>query len=140
MLLLTKSNSKISSRRQMKLKKFKDGHTGFTNNEYRMVIETSSVNLELKSEDEQDVLIDSFQNFLNSLSIPLQILIRVREVDIDSYLEKIQTEKTMKKKKYIKLQIDNYTNLSKNLSQETKYYKEDLCSYPYKNLDRTKDF
>ena len=66
MLLLTKSNSKVSSRRQIAIKEVKDGILVLPNQEYRMVIETSSVNLELKSEDEQDVLIDSFQNFLNS--------------------------------------------------------------------------
>ena len=115
MLLLTKSNSKVSSRRQIEIKEVKDGILVLPNQEYRMVIETSSVNQELKSEDEQDVLIDSFQNFLNSLSIPLQILIRVREVDIDSYLEKIQKEKTHEKEKVYKLQIDNYTEFVQKL-------------------------
>jgi len=88
-------------------------------------IETSSVNLELKSEDEQDVLIDSFQNFLNSLSIPLQILIRVREVDIDSYLRKFKKEKLTKKKK-----LQNYksitTRICPELIPETRYYREDF--------------
>jgi hypothetical protein len=141
MLLLTKSNSKVSSRRQIEIKEVKDGVLVLPNQEYRMVIETSSVNLELKSEDEQDVLIDSYQNFLNSLSIPLQILIRVREVDIDSYLEKIQTEKTHQKEKVYKLQIDNYTEfvgklVSGNKILQRRFY----VIIPYKNLDHTKDF
>jgi hypothetical protein len=141
MLLLTKSNSKVSSRRQIEIKEVKDGVLVLPNQEYRMVIETSSVNLELKSEDEQDVLIDSYQNFLNSLSIPLQILIRVREVDIDSYLEKIQMEKAHEKEKVYKLQIDNYTEfvgklVSGNKILQRRFY----VIIPYKNLDHTKDF
>ena len=141
MLLLTKSNSKVSSRRQIAIKEVKDGVLVLPNNEYRMVIETSSVNLELKSEDEQDVLIDSFQNFLNSLSIPLQILIRVREVDIDSYLEKIQKEKTHEKEKVYKLQIDNYTEFVQKLISGNKILQRRFyVVIPYKNLDRTKDF
>jgi hypothetical protein len=141
MLLLTKSNSKVSSRRQIAIKEVKDGILVLPNNEYRMVIETSSVNLELKSEDEQDVLIDSFQNFLNSLSIPLQILIRVREVDIDSYLEKIQTEKTHEKEKVYKLQIDNYTEFVQKLISGNKILQRRFyVIIPYKNLDHTKDF
>jgi hypothetical protein len=140
-LLLTKSNSKVSSRRQIEIKEVKDGVLVLPNQEYRMVIETSSVNLELKSEDEQDVLIDSYQNFLNSLSIPLQILIRVREVDIDSYLEKIQMEKAHEKEKVYKLQIDNYTEfvgklVSGNKILQRRFY----VIIPYKNLDHTKDF
>ena len=141
MLLLTKSNSKVSSRRQIAIKEVKDGVLVLPNNEYRMVIETSSVNLELKSEDEQDVLIDSFQNFLNSLSIPLQILIRVREVDIDSYLEKIQKEKTHEKEKVYKLQIDNYTEFVQKLISGNKILQRRFyVVIPYKNLDRGKDF
>jgi len=141
MWLLTKSNSKVSSRRQIDIKEVKDGILVLPNHEYRTVIETSSVNLELKSEDEQDVLIDSFQNFLNSLSIPLQILIRVREVDIDSYLEKIQKEKHNEKEKVYKLQIDNYTEfvgklVSGNKILQRRFY----VVIPYKNLDRQKDF
>ncbi len=141
MWLLTKSNSKVSSRRQIEIKEVKDGILVLPNHEYRMVIETSSVNLELKSEDEQDVLIDSFQNFLNSLSIPLQILIRVREVDIDSYLEKIQKEKQHEKEKVYKLQIDNYTEfVSKLVSGNKILQRRFYVVIPYKNLDRTKDF
>jgi hypothetical protein len=141
MWLLTKSNSKVSSRRQIDIKEVKDGILVLPGNEYRTVIETSSVNLELKSEAEQDVLIDSFQNFLNSLSIPLQILIRVREVDIDSYLEKIQEEKTHEKEKVYKLQIDNYTEfvgklVSGNKILQRRFY----VVIPYKNPDRGKDF
>ena len=141
MWLLTKSNSKVSSRRQIEIKEVKDGILVLPNNEYRMVTETSSVNLELKSEDEQDVLIDSFQNFLNSLSIPLQILIRVREVDIDSYLEKIQKEKQHEKEKMYKLQIDNYTEfVSKLVSGNKILQRRFYVVIPYKNLDHAKDF
>ncbi|MBU0569581.1 hypothetical protein KKB40_02260, partial [Patescibacteria group bacterium] len=71
--------------------------------------ETSSVNFELKSEQEQDVLIDNFQNFLNSLPCKLQILIRIREVDIDQYVNGIESLKKSEGKKQYLVQIDNYT-------------------------------
>ncbi|MDO8658746.1 MAG: hypothetical protein Q7K55_08445, partial [Candidatus Levybacteria bacterium] len=83
MWLLNKSRNKVSSRKQIQIKEVKDDILVLPNNEYRTIIETSSINFELKSEEEQDVLIDGFQNFLNSLPSQLQILIRVREVDID---------------------------------------------------------
>ncbi len=141
MWLLTKSNKKVSSRRQIDIKEVKDGILVLPNKEYRMVIETSSVNLELKSEAEQDVLIDSFQNFLNSLSSPLQIVIRVREVDIDGYLEKIQKEKQNEKEKVYKNQIDNYTNFVSNLVSGNKILsRRFFVVIPYKNLDRVNDF
>ena len=141
MWLLTKSNKKVSSRRQIDIKEVKDGILTLPDKEYRMVIETSSVNLELKSEAEQDVLIDSFQNFLNSLSSPLQIVIRVREVDIDGYLEKIQKEKQDEKEKVYKNQIDNYTNFVENLVSGNKILSRRFyVVIPYKNLERINDF
>ena len=65
MFLFQKSGKK-SSRRQIKIKEVKDDVLVLPSNQYRTIIETSSINFELKSEEEQDVLIDSFQNFLNS--------------------------------------------------------------------------
>ncbi len=109
MWLLNKSKSKISSRKQIQIKEVKDDILILPSNEYRLVIETSSINFELKSEEEQDVLIDSFQNFLNSLPTPLQILIRVREVDIDHYLDQIGKSKAHEKEKVYRDQIDNYS-------------------------------
>lgn len=80
-----------------------------------MVIETSSINFELKSEEEQDVLLESFQNFLNSLPCPLQILIRIREVDVDRYLEGITSKKHIEKEIVYKQQMDNYISFIKSV-------------------------
>jgi hypothetical protein len=115
MLFLTKSQKKVSSRHQIAIKEVRDDILVLPNNEFRMVLETSSVNFELKSEDEQDVLVDSFQNFLNALPSPLQILVRVREVDIDQYLEQILTLKSEEKQRVYKDQLDNYSKFVKNL-------------------------
>ena len=141
MWLLTKSQNKVSSRKQIGIKEVKDGILILPGNEYRTVIETSSVNLELKSEAEQDVLIDSFQNFLNSLSIPLQILIRVREVDIDSYLEKIKKQKETEKEKIYRTQIDNYSSFVEKLVSGNKILSRKFyIVIPYKQTEKQNDF
>lgn len=115
MWLLNKSKSKSSSRNQIQIKEVKDGVVLLHHNQYRTVLETSSVNFELKSEAEKDVIIDSFQNFLNSLSFPVQILIRVREIDIDQYIEQILDKKKQENEKAYKLQIENYAEFIKKL-------------------------
>ena len=115
MLLLNKSTNKVSSRRQVKIKEVKDNILVLPNNEYRVILETSSINFELKSEDEQDVLIDAFQNFLNSLPCQLQILIRVREVDIDRYIEQISSNKINEKEDVYKEQIQSYCDFIKKV-------------------------
>ncbi len=141
MLLFQKSTSKISSRRQIQIKEVKDDILVLPNNEYRMVIETSSINFELKSEDEQDVLIDGFQNFLNSLSSSLQILIRVREVDIDSYLERVGKSKEFEKEKFYRNQIDDYKEFIQKLILGNKILSRRFyIVIPYKHVDKNKDF
>ena len=49
----------------------------------RMVLRCSTINFLLKSEEEQDAIIMSFQRFLNSLDFPVQIMIRSSKLDID---------------------------------------------------------
>lgn len=53
------------------------------------VIKTSAVNFGLLSENEQLAIISSFAGLLNSLSFPIQIMIRSKRLDISSYLEKL---------------------------------------------------
>ena len=115
MSLWSKSNKKASSREQIKIKEVRDNILILPGNEYRLLLETSSINFELKSEAEQDVLIDGFQNFLNSLPCKLQIVIRIRELDIDNYIEEIRATKTQEKETVYQSQISHYCEFLKTL-------------------------
>ena len=86
MLRFQKLNKKASSRQQIAIEGVCDDILLLPGGQYRMILEVSSVNFELKSEEEQDALIDIYKGFLNSLASPIQILVRVREMDIESYL------------------------------------------------------
>lgn len=141
MWLLSKTKDKISSRKQIQIKEVRDGILILPDREYRLIIETSSINFELKSDEEQDVLIEGFQNFLNSLSCALQILVRIREVDIDSYLEKIGKSRDTEHEKIYKHQIGNYCTFIKNLIAGNKILsRRFFIVIPYKNLGRNKEF
>ena len=136
----SKSNS-MSSRKQIRIKEVVDNILVLPGNEYRQILETSSVNFELKSEEEQDVIIDSFQNFLNSLPCKLQILVRVREVDIDRYLEQISKAKDLEKETVYKNQTDYYCEFIKNLVSGNKILSRRFyVIVPYKHIDGGKDF
>jgi hypothetical protein len=54
--------------------------------EYRAVLEVGSVNLGLQGERQQEVLVASYAAFLNSLTFPVQVLVRVLPLDLDRYL------------------------------------------------------
>ena len=49
----------------------------------RIILAVQPVNFSLKSEQEQDAIIYSYQRFLNSLRFPVQILVRSLKVDIE---------------------------------------------------------
>lgn len=104
-----------SARSQVGIKEVRDNILILNNYQYRMILSTSSVNFELQSEAEQDVLIDNFQAFLNSLSIPIQILIRIRELDIEHYLDEFKTKKTGEDQEIYKKQLDNYAGFIRKL-------------------------
>src|SRR3989344_527803 len=133
--------SKASSRRQINIKEVRDGILILHGNKYRAILETSAINSELKSEDEQDVLIDNFQNFLNSLPCSLQILIRVREVDIDKYLEEFSKKEGKEENEVYKTQILNYCDFISTLVSGNKILSRRFyIVIPYDVTDGKNDF
>lgn len=138
--LLTKTGI-ATAREQIKIKKITDNILVLPNKEYRLILETSSVNFELKSEEEQDVIIDSFQNFLNALPCPIQILVRVREVDIDKYVEDVELLKEKEKEEVYRKQIDSYSSFVKKLvTGNTILSRRFYIILPYQNTERKEDW
>ena len=138
---LNKPNTKVSSRVQIRIKEVKDNILILPGNKYRTVLETSSVNFELKSEDEQDVLIDSFQNFLNSLPCQLQILIRVREIDLDKYMEEFRKIEEKEEEDAYKEQVRNYCDFVKELVSGNKILSRKFyVVVPYEPTEHKGDF
>ncbi len=129
-----------NSREQIQIKEVVDDILVLPDHDYRLVIETSSVNFELKSEEEQDVIIDSFQNFLNSLPCPIQILVRVREVDIDKYLEDVEKLEEKEEVTTYKKQLKSYQKFVKKLVSGNKILSRRFyIVIPYKHQERKQD-
>ena len=115
MYSLAKANKKASSRMQIDIKGVEDNILILPGSEYRLVLLVSSVNFELKSEDEQDALIETYQSFLNSLAGDLQIIVRVRELDIDEYVMALESRLANETESVYVSQINNYTSFVKSL-------------------------
>ena len=96
------------------------------NGSLRQVIMVSGVNFALKSELEQNVVIQAYQDFLNSVDFPLQIVIHSRKVNIEKYLENIS---------HYKAQAS-----SPLLQNQTNEYKEFIRSFVTKNAVMEKIF
>lgn len=120
MFALPKLNRKGSSRHQIAIKGVEDSVLILPNNEHRIVIETSSINFHLMSEDEQDAVVDIYKAFLNSLSFPIQIVQKVRALDLDDYLQSFEDKKDKETVEVYKNQIDGYTKYVKSLVRTNK--------------------
>jgi hypothetical protein len=83
-------------------------------------LEVSPVNFELKSEDEQDALIDTFESFLNSLPCPMQIIVRIRELDMTKYLADLQTKLAVEKEEIYQSQLETYSEFVQGLVADNK--------------------
>lgn len=115
MSILQKSSKRVSARRQIDIKGVKDGVLLLPANQYRVVLQVSSINFELKSEAEQDAMISNYQSFLNSLTCPLQIIVRIREMDMDKYIGDFQNKMSSEKEEVYKTQVLNYTEFVQSL-------------------------
>jgi hypothetical protein len=118
--ILQKSKKKTSARQQINIKGVKGNILLLPGNQYRIVIEASPVNFELKSEQEQDALIDTYESFLDSLPCPLEIVVRIRELDMDKYLADMQEVLAAEKEAIYRSQIENYTEFVQGLVADNK--------------------
>lgn len=120
MSILQKSKKKASARQQININGVKGNVLLLPHNQYRIVIEASPVNFELKSEEEQDALIDTYESFLDSLPCPLEVVVRIRELDMDKYLADIQELLHEEKEDIYRSQIENYTEFVQSLVADNK--------------------
>ncbi len=120
MSVLQKSSRKASARSQIDIEGVKDGVLILPHNHYRAILSVSPVNFELKSEDEQDAIIDTYESFLNSVGCPLQILVRTREIDMDRYLSGLDARKNDEKEAVYRDQLDNYSEFIRGLIDTNK--------------------
>ncbi len=100
----------------------------------RSIIEVTSINFSLKSEEEQNSIIYSYQHFLNSLEFPIQIYIRSKKLDLDDYVAQLETTASKQANPLLKNQTLEYIQFVSKLVEfadimEKKFY----VIVPYEN-------
>src|SRR5437667_61365 len=81
-----------STQKFIEIKDITDTVVVFNNNTACSVIEVTASNFALLSKQEQDAKIFSYASLLNSLSFPIQIIIKNKKVDISAYLKSLDQE------------------------------------------------
>jgi hypothetical protein len=78
----------------------------------------AGVNFALKSDAEQTLIVQAYQNFLNSIDFPLQIIIHSRKVNIDTYIETLVRRKESEPSPLLQSQIDEYVSFIKEFIEK----------------------
>ncbi len=84
----------------------------------RQVVLVGGVNFALKSESEQNLLTGGYQNFLNGIDFPLQIVVHSRKVNIDKYIQGLLTRKEAEQTALLRSQIDEYVQFIKGFVEK----------------------
>jgi hypothetical protein len=69
-----------------------DGVLCLRGGDYRAVLETQSVNFALKSDAEQEAIMAGYRAFLNALSYPIQVVVRILPTDVELYLMALRAQ------------------------------------------------
>lgn len=79
-----------STQQFVPIHEIRDGVAVLKNGELRSVVICQAINLDLKSTDEQTAIVLQFQNFLNALEFPIQLVASSRRLDIRPYILKLE--------------------------------------------------
>ena len=80
----------------------------YTDGSCSMVISATAVNFGLLSEKEQDSIIYEYAGLLNSLSFPIEILIRTQHKDVTVYLKALEDHEKIQKNPKLATAIHGY--------------------------------
>lgn len=79
----------------------------------RKILLVSGINIELKSEEEQNLIYSEFQNFLNSLDFSLQLVIHSRKLNIEKYLNFLEERERKETDDLLKNEVAEYREFVK---------------------------
>ncbi len=100
------------------IKEIRNGIIILKNGGLRSVLICSSINLSLKSSDEQAATINQFQSFLNGLDFPVQICVQSRRLDIRPYLLMLENREKELAEPLLKIQTREYIEFIRNFTDE----------------------
>lgn len=99
------------------IKEVRDGIIILKDGSLRSLLMASSINLALKSGEEQQAIIGQFQNFLNSLEFPVQFFVESRDLDIRPYVALLEERYAAELDDLMKIQIREYIIFIKDFTE-----------------------
>jgi hypothetical protein len=100
------------------IKEIRDGIIILNDGGLRAIVMTTSTNLGLKSQQEQEAVISQFRSFVNTIEFSVQILIQSRRLDIRPYLDTLEARAREVKEELLQIQTREYIEFIKNFTRD----------------------
>lgn len=101
-----------------------------------LILKTTAINFGLLSEREQDATIYAYAALLNSLTFPIQIIIRSKKKDITSYLSLLDEEILKQRNPLLKNQMQKYRHFIEEIVKKNEVLdKEFFAVLPFSALE-----
>jgi len=107
-----------SSQNALLISEIRENMVIMSDGSFRAVITCKSINFDLMSSREREGVEYAYQSFLNSLTFPIQILIRSQRVDIAPYLDRLDKMRRGQDNMLLGVLMDNYIDFIDQLAQE----------------------
>ncbi len=111
-------NKPVATQKFLQIERIKEGIVILKDGRLRKIVKCMPVNFDLKSEKEKEVAVYQYQNFLNSLKFPIQIVVQSRRVDLSSYVEKVEQASAHEINELLQKQSKDYLDFIKTLSEQ----------------------
>lgn len=105
---LAKPKPGPSTERFLDIAEIRDDMALLNDGTVRAVLLVSSINFALKSNEEQEAIIQAYMTFLNSLEYPVQIVIQSRRMNIDAYMNRLRERERTVENDLLRNQIADY--------------------------------
>jgi hypothetical protein len=123
-----------STQNTLQIAEVRDGIAIMNDGTYRAIVSARSINFDLMSAQEREAVEYAYQNFLNSLYFPIQIVVRSRKVDMRPYLERLGKMKNEQDNMLLSLLMDDYIYYVSQLVEQTNIMsKQFYIVIPYTN-------
>lgn len=100
------------------VKEVRDGIVVMKDDTLATVVLVSSINLSLKSYDEQRATLSQFQSFLNTLDFPVQIVVQSRRYDVRPYIVSLENRLKVQTEPLLRVQTQEYIEFIRTFTEQ----------------------
>jgi type IV secretory pathway VirB4 component len=116
---ITSKTTTASTQKYLDVAEIKEDVIILKSGALRAVLAVSAINFDLKSTEEQEAVINQYQNFLNSIDFPVQILVSSRKLNMQNYLDFLTDKEKEQKNELLRMQVMEYKNFINQLVSVT---------------------